>query len=86
MALAPRVAVTIESVSEEVRDLNTYRRYSQFQPEGEVIAKVWVPDNQIKECEKWTWDRKDLMFKRAWSYPNSRFTLPEMLTNVRELI
>jgi hypothetical protein len=86
VVIAPRSAVTIESVSEEVRDLNTYRRFSQFQPEGEIIAKISVPDNQIKECEKWIWDRNGLMFKLAWTHENTRFTAPEMLTNVRELI
>ena len=84
--VAPRAAVTIESVAEEIRDLNTYRRYSQFQLEGEMAAKISVPDNQIKECEKWIWDRSSLVFRRAWIHPNPRFTMPEMLTNIRELI
>ena len=84
--VAPRAAVAIEGVAEEVRDLNTYRRYSEFQPEGEIIAKIWVPDNQIKECEKWTWDRSGRVFERVWAHSNRRFTVPEMLTNVRELI
>jgi len=86
VVVAPRAAVTIESVAEEVRDLNTYRRYSQFQLEGEIIAKIWIPDNQIKECEKWTWDRDGMVFRQAWTYENTRFTAPEMLTNIRELI
>jgi hypothetical protein len=86
LVVAPRAAVPIESVAEEVRDLNTYRRYSQFQLEGEMVAKISVPDNQIKDCEKWDWDRSDLLFRRAWTHPNPRFTLPEMLTNIRELI
>ena len=84
--VAPRAAVAIENVAEDVRDLNSYRRYSQFQPEGEIVAKVSVPDNQIKECEKWTWDRNGKVFKPAWTYENPRFTAPEMLTNIRELI
>ena len=84
--VALRAAVAIESVAEEVRDLNTYRRYSQFQPEGEIVAKISIPDNQIKECEKWTWDRTAMGFRKAWTYPNSRFTEPEILTNIRELI
>lgn len=84
--IAPRAAVKIESVAEEVRDLNTYRRYSQFQPEGEIVVKISVPDNQIKECTKWVWDRNGKVFRLDWTYENKRFTLPEMLTNVRELI
>jgi hypothetical protein len=84
--VAPRAAVGIESVAEEVRDLNTYRRYSYFQPEGEIVAKISIPDNQIKECEKWTLDRNGKAFTRAWKHENRRFTEPEMLTNIRELI
>lgn len=86
VVLAPRAAVVIESVAEEARDLNTYRRYSPFQPEGEVVAKIFVPDNQIKECQKWTWDRDGKLFRLDWIYKNERFTDPEMLTNIRELI
>lgn len=86
VVIAFRSAVAIEGVAEEVRDLNTYRRYSNFQTEGEVIAKVSVPDNQISDCEKWTWDRKNKIFSKAWTYPNSRFTPPEQLSNIRELI
>lgn len=86
LVLAPRPAVEIEGVGEEVRDLNVYRRYSPFQTEGEVTAKVIVPDNQIASCEKWQWDRPGRSLWREWSYPNPRFTAPEQLSNVRELI
>lgn len=86
VVVAPRAAVVIEGVAEEVRDLNTYRRYSAFQTEGEMVAKVWIPDNQIRDCEKWVWDRQGQFFQKAWTYPNKRFTAPEQLTNIRELI
>jgi hypothetical protein len=90
VVLAPRAAVGIESVAEEVRDLNAYRSYSPFQPEGEIIAKIKVPDNQIKECQKWELDKSDStwVFRPGWTRPqeNKRFTIPEMLTNVRELV
>lgn len=88
VVLAPRPAVEIEGVAEEVRDLNSYRAYSQFQLQGEITAKVSVPDNHIQKCEKWVvrGSRKKGIFEVDWSYENSRFTSPEMLTNVRELI
>ncbi|WP_370970558.1 hypothetical protein [Amycolatopsis sp. cg9] len=85
--LAPRTAVGIEGVAEEVRDLNAYRRYSAYQTEGEVAAKIIVPDNQISHCEKWELrggNRKK--FVKVWTQHNPRFTPPEILTNVRELI
>lgn len=86
IVLAPRRAVEVEGVGEEVRDLNTYRRYSAFQPEGEVTAKVIVPDNQIMSCEKWTWTQAQLRLTQVWTQTNTRFTPPEQLSNVRELI
>lgn len=85
--LAPRQAVEVGGLAEEVRDLNTFRRYSAFQTEGEIAAKVIVPDNHIDSCERW-----DLTggvaprFVMAWRQDNPRFTSPTRLTNVRELI
>jgi hypothetical protein len=90
VVLAPRRAVSLEGVAEEVRDLNTYRRYSAFQTEGEVVAKLRVPDNQIKSCEKWQLHpmgpdgRPCLRVK--WTQVNPRFIPPERLTNIRQLI
>jgi hypothetical protein len=86
VVLAPRRAVEIEGVAEEPRDLNTYRRYSAFQTEGEVTAKIIVPDNQINCYEKWTWLRTPPRLIRGPAIPNPRFTPPERLSNIRELI
>jgi hypothetical protein len=84
--VGPRAAVEVEAVAEEVRDLNTYRRYSAYQTEGEVTAKVAIPINHIQQCEKWTWDRAAKDFVLEWVHPNPAFTDPERLSNVRELI
>jgi hypothetical protein len=84
--VAPRPAVEVQGVAEEVRDLNSYRRYSPFQTEGEVTAKVEIPANQILECEKWNWDRGNLRLTRQTLYQNPRFTPPERLSNIRKLI
>lgn len=84
--LAPRAAVEIEGMAEEVRDLNIFRRYSPYQTEGEVVAKVIIEDNRIQSCEKWELGGSPLRFHRVWTYTNPRFTPPERLTNVRELI
>jgi hypothetical protein len=81
-----RAAVEVEAVAEEVRDLNSYRRYSAYQTEGEVIAKVFVPDNQIQQCQKWTWNRASRTVAPGWIKGNPRFTPPDTLSNVRELI
>jgi hypothetical protein len=82
----PAEAVEIEGVAEEIRDLNTYRRYSDYQPEGEVTAKVIVPDNHIYACERWDLDVEARRYVETWVQPNPRFTPPERLSNVRDLI
>jgi hypothetical protein len=84
--VAIRAAVEVEAVAEEVRDLNSYRRYSAYQTEGEVVAKVFVPDNHIQQCQKWTWNRASRTISPDWIQKNPRFTRPDTLSNVRELI
>ncbi|WP_327588234.1 hypothetical protein OHA25_15350 [Nonomuraea sp. NBC_00507] len=86
LVVAPRPAVEVESVGEEVRDLNVYRRYSDYQTEGEVVAKINLPANHIRDCQKWTWNRADRDLIKEWQYLNPRFTPPESLSNIRELI
>jgi hypothetical protein len=84
--VAPRIAVDVEAVAEEVRDLNTYRRYSDYQTEGEIAAKINIPDNHIRDCQKWVWDRRAGNITAGWTHTNPRFTPPETLSNVHELI
>lgn len=85
--LAPRRTVELQYVAEEVRDLNTYRDYSPFQTEGEIVAKIEVPDNHIQCCEKWVHSGGTPgVYRRSWVYSNPRFVPPQRLTNVREMI
>src|SRR5262249_33926755 len=86
IVLAPRQAVEVEGVGEGGRDLNTYRRYSASPTEGEGVGKVWVPGNQMRACEKWTWDRSAHRLALDWCHTNPRFTPPERLSNIRELL
>ena len=86
VVVAPRSAVSVESVAEEIRDLNVYRRYSPFQTEGEVTAKIHIPATQILECERWDWNRASRSLTHRPLLRNPRFTQPEILSNVRELI
>lgn len=87
VVLAPRPAVEIEYLAEEVRDLNAYRHYSPFQTEGEVLAKIVVGDNHIQQCEKWELNAGPMpWYEQKWTQPNPRFVNPERLTNVREMI
>jgi hypothetical protein len=51
--VAMNPAAEVEGLAEEVRELSTYRRYSPFHAEGEVMAKLCVPSNQIMYWERW---------------------------------
>jgi hypothetical protein len=85
LVIAPRRAVEVQGVAEEVRDLNTYRSYSAYQTEGEIAAKIEVPANQIERCEKWSitpWGD----FTCDWIHVNGDFAPPETLSNIRGLI
>jgi hypothetical protein len=46
--------VTLESFSEELRELNIYPGYSPYQPEGEITAKIIIPPTQIERAEFWS--------------------------------
>lgn len=75
-------AVPLEPISESVRELNVYRRWSPYQLEGEITAKVHIPANQIQAIE-W-WEPRNLSTPGdAWTNPN--FTPPDPILNVREL-
>lgn len=85
--VAPEAVAEVYSVAEDVRDLTVYRRYSKFQDQGEVAAKLHVPANQIERCEKWTWDREARTIERKWVKSNGpRFVRPERLSIVRTFL
>jgi hypothetical protein len=86
LILAPRPSAEIKTVAEEVRDLNSYRHYSPFQTEGEVLAKVRMSDNHIQCCEQWEFEPAADLYHCTDVISNPRLTPPEQLSNVRELI
>jgi hypothetical protein len=48
-----RPSPEVRQLAEEVRELNTYRGYSAFQLEGEILAKIEVPAYQILMYEQY---------------------------------
>ena len=68
-ALTP--AVEISHMAEEVRELNTYRRYSAFQTEGDIVAKIEVSARQIHRYEQY----------RISSGPPATFSLEDVIVN-----
>ena len=83
VATSHRPAVAVRSVAEPVRDLNIYHRWSPYQPEGEVTAKVHIPANQIEKLEWWVPDHGE--GKIEYEEENLNYVKPEVLSDVRGL-
>ena len=71
-------AVQVESLAEPVRDLNIYHRWSRYQHEGEIAAKVRIPANQIEKVE-W-WDPRISKDKAAHTHQNLDYFDPQWLS------
>lgn len=82
-----RPSVPVRSLAEEVRELSTYTRYSRFQPEGEIAAKIDVPPCQIEKFEHYEYRRDRhgrLQIRRLGVYDNPRYVGPHDVTNYRD--
>jgi hypothetical protein len=81
--VASNPAVEVAGVSEAVRELNVYHRWSPYQLEGEITAKVQIPANQISRVEWWDGAvRKDRWIDR---FINPKYVDPAPVTNLRDL-
>jgi hypothetical protein len=77
-------AVSVEGVAEEIRELNTYLSWSDYQLEGEVTAKISVPANQIRAWERWDSDSNGNVNARyTRREQNLRFDGPALVSNIR---
>lgn len=75
-------AVELSSVAEAIRDLNVYHRWSPFQLEGEITAKIHIPSNQIQRVEWWDLSSDVTAPLRACDNPG--FVPPTPILNMRE--
>lgn len=82
VSVALNPAVEIQGVAEAVRDLNVYHRWSRYQLEGEITAKILIPANQISKVE-W-WNGSHSMSDPQDTFLNPSFIDPKVVTNVRE--
>ena len=85
VALTP--AVEIHHLAEEVRELNTYRRYSAFQTEGEIVAKIEVSARQIHRYEQYrisSGARGIATFSLEDVTVNPLYVDPYSIVNIRE--
>jgi hypothetical protein len=82
-----RPSVRVRNLAEEVRELNTYTKYSRFHWEGEIAAKVEVPARQIEKFEHYEY-RGDLSGPFPWTrigvYDNPDYIKPHEVTNYRD--
>jgi len=76
-------AVELSNVAEAVRDLNIYQRWSPYQLEGELTAKVHIPSNQIERVEWWNPSHGHWHPEHTWANP--KYIQPEVLSNIRDL-
>ena len=76
-------AVGLSAVAEPVRDLTIYQRWSPYQLEGEITAKIGIPANQIEKVEWWDGSFSKRSPEHEW--PNPNFVEPTPLSNIRDL-
>ncbi len=74
-------AVKVSSVAESVRELNVYHRWSPYQVEGEITAKIHIPANQIERAEWWS-PTQPASPVAVFSNPN--YQSPTPIVNLRE--
>lgn len=82
-----RPSVEVKGLAEEIRELNTYRRYSAFQTEGELAAKIEVPARQIHRYERYSISQSRAgrpLFSLAETAVNSSYIDPHSVVNLRE--
>lgn len=87
VVVTPRPAVSVEGVAEDVRNLHTYIRYSDYQLEGEITAKINIPATQIERVERWDSDGYGRVKRKPeWIAHNPHYQPPAVLSNIMEMI
>jgi len=87
--VAHRPNIAVRHLAEEVRELHTYSKFSWFQPEGEIAAKVEIPARQIEKFEHYHYGLDDSgrrRIRRLGSYPNPGYISPHDVTNYRDML
>ena len=85
-------SVPLEAFAEEVRELNIYKHYLPFHPEGEITAKIIIRGPQIERTEEYDGVQAEREL-RSGRFPrpssvlrNLRYAPPERYCNIRGLI
>lgn len=88
-----RPAIPHQFLSEELRELNVYRGYSPFQPEGEIAAKIIIPTAQVEKYEFYSlidieksWSSGSPMLPARTVENTKHFHPPSEIANVRTFL
>ena len=87
-----RQSIELAEFAEEVRELNIYKNYMPFHPEGEITAKIIVRAPQIEKWEEYDGPAAAREFlagrqpQPTEAQTNPRYARPELYCNIRGLV
>ena len=87
-----RQSINLAGFAEEVRELNIYKHFLPFHPEGEITAKIEIRGPQIEKWEEYDGPaalnayRRNQFPQPVSSRPNPIFAAPEQYCNIRGLV
>jgi hypothetical protein len=85
-------SIELQQFAEEVRELNIYKNFLPFHPEGEITAKIEIRSAQIEKWEEYDGPQALQDFKAgslpqsAFSRTNPNYASPEQYCNIRGLV
>lgn len=85
-------SIPLMQFSEEVRDLHIYTQYLPYHPEGEIVAKIYIPAVNIEKVEEYDPGMAEASFKSnklplpTWTYKNPAYANPEPFSNLRGVL
>jgi hypothetical protein len=87
-----RQSVGLSGFAEEVRELNIYKNFLPFHPEGEITAKILIPGPQIEKWEEYDGVSAITALRRGdtpqptMTRINEIYARPEEYCNIRGLV
>jgi hypothetical protein len=86
-------AVELMEFAEETRDLHLYTAYQPYHPEGELVAKIWIPPTRLEKYEQYDGPQALRELRRRKrpaparvSAPNAIYQAPERFHNIRPVV
>lgn len=85
-------AVKMEQFAEDIRNLNVYKEFQQYNSQGEVMAKIIIPSVQIEKAEMYVGTEViKQMRSRVPIVPklvleNKDYQAPEQFSNIHDMI